>query len=295
MTLNSRLYGLRADTAIHAGTGESDGKIDLPIMREQHTGYPVVFGSSVKGALRAAAEQALGRTSDELYALFGPDTNNASDHAGCLLVGDARLLALPVRSLTSQYRLVTCPGLIQRLARDADRLGIKVTFDIPEIKNGSKDRILTTTDEKHSHLFLEDFAYECSNTDLSGLVNFMAQLADLPANSIQEKLAVVSNDAFAHICQSAIPVQAHIAINNDTKTVEQGALWYEESLPSDTLMYLAVSAWASRRPGYEKSGSDCLGILDEQVFGARPYLQLGGNETTGMGWCKLTACNNKEV
>ena len=26
---------------------------------------------------------------------------------------------------------------------------------------------------------------------------------------------------------------------------------------------------------------------------ARPYLQLGGNETVGMGWCKVTICQGE--
>jgi CRISPR-associated protein Cmr4 len=286
MTLNSRLYGLRADTAIHAGTGVSDGKVDLPIMREHHSGWPVVFGSAVKGALRATAELKLGKTSDPVKILFGPDTQNAGDHAGALLVADARLLALPVRSLTSQYRLVTCPGLVQRLQQDADRYGVDVG-DLTVAVNAGE--ILVATAEKNSHLFLEDYAYKCnSETKLDALIAVMAKLADTPVDSIREKIAVVSNDDFAHICSGAIPVQAHIALDSATKTVTKGALWYEESLPADTLMYLGVSSWSSRHPSIAMSSEECLAQLDELIAGQRPYLQVGGNETTGMGWCKVT-------
>ncbi|MBN2887102.1 MAG: type III-B CRISPR module RAMP protein Cmr4, partial [Chromatiaceae bacterium] len=93
---DTALLGLLAETAIHAGAGQNAGVIDLPIQREAHTAWPVVFGSAVKGALRALAEE---RQAPWLKAVFGPETNNASEHAGALLVGDARLLLLPVRSL----------------------------------------------------------------------------------------------------------------------------------------------------------------------------------------------------
>ena len=295
MTLNSQLYGLRADTAIHAGTGESDGKVDLPIMREQHSGWPVVYGSAVKGALRAAAELVLDKDSDEVLALFGPDTKNASDHAGCLLISDARLLALPVRSLTSQYRLVTCPDLISRLQRDVERLGMSERIEGLNIPVVEEEQILTAKDEKHEYLFLEDFAYQRKTCDLSALAALMAQLANLDESDIADKLAVVSNDAFAHICQSAIPVNAHIALDSDTKTVTGGALWYEESLPSDTLLYVGISAWKPRRQGTSLATAEqCITVLDQQLFGKRPYLQLGGNETTGMGWCRVSALASKE-
>ena len=95
------LLGLTAETSLHAGTGRSTGVIDLPIMRESHTGWPCVYGSAVKGALRGLAHSS---QSTAIHDIFGPDTQNASDHAGALAVGDARLLLLPVRSLSSHFK-----------------------------------------------------------------------------------------------------------------------------------------------------------------------------------------------
>ena len=39
------LYGV---TSVHAGSGSDLGVVDLPIQREQHTGYPKIEGSSLK-------------------------------------------------------------------------------------------------------------------------------------------------------------------------------------------------------------------------------------------------------
>ena len=103
MTQVTALLGLLAETSIHAGAGQSVGAIDLPIMREAHSDWPCIHGSAVKGALRARAED---RALDNVHLIFGPDTNNASDHAGALTVGDARLVLLPVRSLTGHFQWV---------------------------------------------------------------------------------------------------------------------------------------------------------------------------------------------
>ncbi|HLY31875.1 MAG TPA: RAMP superfamily CRISPR-associated protein, partial [Ktedonobacterales bacterium] len=46
------LLFLYTETPLHAGTGASLGIVDLPIQREVHTQYPMIQGSSVKGALR---------------------------------------------------------------------------------------------------------------------------------------------------------------------------------------------------------------------------------------------------
>jgi len=56
MSQQQMIMTLVAETSIHAGSGESDGIIDLPVQRESHTGWPCLFGSAVKGALRATAE-----------------------------------------------------------------------------------------------------------------------------------------------------------------------------------------------------------------------------------------------
>ena len=77
MTQATAILGLLAQTSIHAGTGSNTGVIDLPIQREGHNGYPCVFGSSMKGALRTRAEAE--SSVESVKCVFGPDTNNASD------------------------------------------------------------------------------------------------------------------------------------------------------------------------------------------------------------------------
>jgi len=314
--MQQELLGLIAETQIHAGTGRATGFIDLPIMREAHTGWPCVFGSAVKGALRCAAEQ-MPAARSWLADVFGPDTKNASDHAGALAVSDARLLLLPVRSLTSHYKWVTCPALLKRAADDARRAGKRVPdFALPKLE---ADEAITSAQD--GPLYLEEFHFRAHKADLTVLIGWLSGF--VREDGIQEKLAqqlaIVNDDLFAHIAQFATPVTPHIAqfatpvtphiaidnatkthpgpsasayaviaIDNATKTVKNGQLWYEETLPPDTVLYLSLAASGSRR----KDAVIAAGKIMEHTLSLfpaeKPYLQLGGNETTGMGWCRVS-------
>lgn len=284
MSAFSTVLGLTAETPIHAGASSANHVIDLPIMREHSTGWPVVFGSAVKGALRAKAEvQDISKQA--LQAFFGPDTQNAADHAGSLLFTDARLLLLPMRSLTSQFRYVTSPDLLRRWLRDLARAGKKLSMTLPVPE---RNAAVVTKSCKHQELFLEEHVFSTdSNHSLDELVNALAGISGRSVEEIGEKLTIVHDDQFTLLCQSAIPVNAHNALDSKTKTVKQGALWYEESLPAETVLYVVVGAQPSRHPNYDKKADELLTDFTRQLFGSQPYVQLGGNETTGMGWCRV--------
>jgi CRISPR-associated protein Cmr4 len=286
------LLGLLAETSLHAGTGQDGGVVDLPIQREAHTGWPVVFGSAVKGALRALAED---RKVAWLTRVFGPETGNASDHAGALLVGDARLLLLPVRSLTGHFKWVTCPALLRRFAADAARLGLAVWDDkaLPEDPDLHTALLPAGAGEA---LYLEEFRLHTAAADFGPLMDGLAGLmgrTDGPA-ALQKQLALVSDDRFSHLARFATPVNAHVRILNQTKTVQPGALWYEETLPPDTLLYVALHAVGARRKDAGQGPAEILAHVTGELFGQRPYLQLGGNETVGMGWCRVSVQHGPE-
>ncbi len=119
---------LHALSPLHCGTGQGVDVIDLPIARMHATGIPMYRNIS-KGVLRSVAEVTLGQ--NELFAIFGPDTNGAADNAGAFVAGDARLLLLPVRSFKGAFAWVTSPLLLHLAARDlaADHGNLP---DVPE-------------------------------------------------------------------------------------------------------------------------------------------------------------------
>lgn len=318
----SQILGLLAQTSIHAGTGQQTGVIDLPIQREGHNGYPCVFGSAVKGALRARAEQqkiALLRkgdisgksieefqreaqTSNDITVVYGPPPG-ATDitHAGAIIVTDARLLLFPVRSLTSQFKWVTCPAVIRRYLADLNRLGCTVPeLDIPipvdtysESGDGDSSGAIVPDQSVGDDLFLEEYRFSVTQQDLSALIASLSKLmGPRPQEAealLQKQLVIVSDDSFTHIVRHATPVNAHISIDSVTKLVRDGALWYEETLPPETLLYVGVSANDGRKAGTAATfpAAQVLEHVND-LFKTKPWLQLGGNETVGMGWCSVT-------
>ena len=287
----NRLLGLMAETSIHAGTGRNTGIIDLPIQREGHTGWPCVYGSGLKGALRSRAEDQLGRDNASVKLVFGPDTHNASDHAGALAVSDARLVLLPVRSLTSHFKWVTCPAALARLARDASRAGIG-GFDALAgitLPVDSDSASAALQHQQDGELFLEEYRFDASGRNLAPIIQALTSLSQRGdfTEQLQNQLLIVGDDSFQHLCNHATPVNAHVAIDNDTKTVQAGALWYEETLPPETLMFSVISAVDARAKDAAMPAVDILSAVVTGLFGQQPYLQIGGNETVGMGWCAV--------
>jgi CRISPR-associated protein Cmr4 len=290
MAATNALLGLWAETSIHAGSGSSVDGVDLPIQRESHSGWPCVFGSAVKGALRAKAEDKWGKN-DSVRFVFGPDSDsvNASEQAGALMVGDARLLLLPVRSLTGHFKWVTCPALLERLLRDARRLGVPLTYSVPKIDD---DETVLQAKAGGEHLFLEEYCFTPKAEQLEGLIKVLSGVSSINSDDLTKQLAIISDDMFSYLSEFATPVTAHIAIDNDKKTVKTGALWYEETLPAETVFYCTLSAnrVRSKDKDIQKQwqADAILKCITEDLFAQPAYLQVGGNETLGMGWCKVT-------
>ncbi len=57
--MRTAILGLLAESPIHPGSGRGVGVVDLPVAREAATDYPVLVGSSLKGALRDKFETGL--------------------------------------------------------------------------------------------------------------------------------------------------------------------------------------------------------------------------------------------
>ncbi|RMD65726.1 type III-B CRISPR module RAMP protein Cmr4 [Candidatus Parcubacteria bacterium] len=262
--MKKTILGLRTETSVHAGTGQNVGVVDLPIQREVHTGYPCVFGSAVKGAFRAHAEIRADWDKQRIERVFGKE--DASEASGISL-SDARLLLLPVRSLTGHFRLVTCPAILARLKRDAELAGCFRDFRIPSVQ---RNQVVAV--QQGEPLFLEEFRFEQASGLEEELVSFLEAVG---AAGCADQLLVMHDDDFAWFAKNATAVTPHVAIDSKTKTVTNGALWYEESLPSDTVLYTLLM-------GKPEAVDEVL----EMVNGHR-FIQLGGNETVGMGWCRV--------
>lgn len=267
--MNSVILSLLAETSLHPGVGQVVGAVDLPVAREKPTDYPVIVGSSLKGALRDRAEEVWGSEDERVKEIFGEPEN-----AGAVAVTDARLLLLPVRSLSGHYKWVTCPYLLERYKRDRELTGVAADFPLPQPGSGK-----AAANQKKGQLFLEELSFDVIVTDLTPVVQAVSLL--IRHASVRERLndglVVVDDDEFAYFARYGLAINARNVLDDKTKTSEN--LWYEETIPPDTLFYALLFA----RLGRDTALSEL-----KKVFTERPYLQVGGNETVGQGWCAVS-------
>ena len=211
------------------------------------------------------------------------------------MVGDAKLLLLPVRSLTSQFRWVTCPAALQRFSIDATRFcqrELLIAKDIAHLHDSNDNYPALVMEAEGDTLFLEEYRFKVQKTNLDNLIGELAALmhnTDEAKLNLQRQLAIVSNDMFSHISQHATPVNAHNAINSESKKVKNGALWYEETLPPEALLYCGIQTLKGRRPSGAGEGMSAKDVGERlrSLFIDHPWLQIGGNETVGMGWVSV--------
>lgn len=287
--MNTQLLFTHALSPLHPGTGQGVGVIDLPVAREKATGLPYLPGSSLKGALRDRCED-----KDTRKKVFGPDTANASDHAGAALFSDQRLLLLPVRSLIGTFAWVTSPFVLHRFARDAREAGVKVPDNVPTLQKSEQALAAKGSALSHQNkLYLEDLDLELQE---GGAVSEWAKTlgeALFPKDEgwqriLTGRLVVVSDDVLSFLLDTATEVTARIKLQDDKKTVEKGGLWYEESLPAETVLAGLVAATGLNAS--EANAGEVMKTIDGLT--ERP-IQLGGKATVGRGLCRLRLVGGK--
>lgn len=264
--------GLVAETHVHVGIGQSVEGIDLPIARERTTHWPFVPGSGVKGAFRVwASEQAGTGNIDDLFGRTDTADGNTGN-AGMLMFSDAKLVLLPVRALNKAWRWVTSPGLLRRYQRDLARADLPATFSIPNVEQG---KWLGTGS---GWLGLEEREFEHAGAVDQPVVEALQQLTGESAETIRDRLVILNDDDFVWFALYGVPVMARNALD-ENKRVRNGALWYEESLAPDSVLYILIGERGS-------NGSSAIGDL-RKGLSAAPYIQMGGNETIGQGWFRM--------
>jgi CRISPR-associated protein Cmr4 len=277
------MYWQHALTPLHVGVGRGIGFIDLPIMREKLTNWPYVPGSSVKGVLRERAERQ-NPQSPLLPLAFGRGGDDDAS-SGSLVFTDARLVCLPVRSLYGTFAWATCPMALRRLAGDLKQAGLTDHLGIP--RNPAEGRLLVPRDVasalavgNDNKVLFEDLDFIASPCPLTGswaekLAGWVLEQAW--QQTFRQRFAVVADEVFTFLCETATEVNARVRIKSETKTVEGGALWYEEALPAETI--LAGYVWCDRVYGNGTTPAD----LFREFCEGSPTLQIGGDATTGKG------------
>ena len=294
MFTDSRMVFLYAETSFHPGSGDSIVGVDLPIQRERHTNYPKNQGGGVKGAIRNLAREK-GLPKAELDEIFGPED---ASHQGAVSLMEARILLFPVKSLKGVFAWITCPFVIERFKRDIKRMNpnflslndIKI-FSVPSDKVFVTNPCLVSTSKNQT--VLEDLSFDADrskNTEVNMLAEWLGNYAlrntddsyDYWRNKLRDSLVIISDEAFRDFVVNYTEVSTRHK-RSETGTVEAGALWNEETLSSETLMYSGLLASRSNKKGSTLSGTEIIERV-EKILNESCFIQMGASETVGQGF-----------
>ncbi|MBI4657926.1 MAG: type III-B CRISPR module RAMP protein Cmr4 [Verrucomicrobia bacterium] len=293
------LLTLYTRTPLHVGSGTSVDVVDLPIMRERITGFPVIPNTSLKGVLRQWGRDACKPdgskilTEEDIRTLFGEDRDldekkGIKAHAGCVQIMEAKILAFPVRSLAGCFAWITCPAVLERFQRDTER-----KFDLP---CPAKDKLAVPgacalTIPGQARVVLEEYALATLPGDSAKAKSVADALGTLCLDplwteSLGQRLAVLNDENFQHFVTTCTEVVARIKVSSQTRTVDSGALFNQENVPCEALFYSVLTVLPPRRNGLPATfdANDRLAKLLSTK--PPPILQIGGDETTGHGFCE---------
>lgn len=251
-------------TPVHSGTGQASASVvDLPVAREKVTGWPILPASSLKGVLRN------GRRTEEADRFFG-----SLDAAGSVTLTDARLLCFPARSYAGTLAYVTGPRALGRFFRDARALNaapLVSTASFPGALSTHAARVAPGSALTYAgRIYLEDLDLtaqeDAALAALAGaLANVLFADAEDERAAFVRRFVLVSDTVFDFLAETATEVIARVRLQEETKTVMPGGLWYEEAVPAE-----AIFAGFLLQP----DGSDYV---------PPPVLQVGGQASVGRG------------
>lgn len=281
---------LYVETALHAGADEPGDAIDLLIARDA-AGDPVVPETALRGSVLAAAKKL--RAREEMLWAFGTPTGTETPQQGRLLFHAARPLLFPVRTYKGVFAWITSPARLAAWRTAAEQCGLDLSAPAAP-QPGEYEAIVAPQSPlltAHQTLIIEDFSFPAQeNEEVSTLGAWLSQNA-LPQEAsyrffrerIRTGIALLPDDACDFLMRHRIPVTRRVAIDPKTGTAQEGALWTEESLPSETLLYTLVVA--EKGEGVPQMSGDAVSWLKQLRFGR---LQLGANRTLAGGLVRLT-------
>jgi CRISPR-associated protein Cmr4 len=196
--------------------------------------------------------------------------------------------------LNGVFAYTTSRFALSRLKRDLQMANLTVNWTVPA---ESSDKIFGVSNSKikdsNNKVVLEEYTFDFESDESVKTIAEWIAIYALPQSDeyefwrekVKTDLLILPDNAFRDFVKLSTEVQARIRINNETKTVDKGALFYEESLPSDSLLYSIVMAHdpacdSQKRPNGLKSFQDVLTFLGEI---STQRLQFGGDATIGKG------------
>lgn len=287
--MSFQVYHLFSQTILHCGSGQSVGIVDQPIARERASNLPIVPGSTVRGVLKAHISQ---KESDLSQSLFGYDKQDGEpSFAGALSITDAHLLLLPVRTVYGILAYATCPFILQRYKKDR-----KSDLTVPTPANDQALYPKDNPNHQDNLIVLEDLDLKVEDKECEYTLQWAEYIAQTlyakdssDYSDISKRIIVLPDTVFSFLAETATEIRTRIRINQETGVVDKGALWTEESLPAESVLWGVYSVDATRLN--DQDGDKRL--MFNNIINNKPLLQMGGNMGTGNGLVQFIAQSGK--
>ncbi len=250
------LFLIEAVTHLHVGVGRASGAVDLPIQRDEY-GFPCIYSSSLKGAFKTAMLWAfykklnnLGNARKLVEVLLGPEPESEESFESSVAILDARLLAMPVRSLRGIYTYVTSPHLLKRLQ---DYMILSTSADEKLKKN--IEELLKKADQLNQGKYI--CIGDCNQLrvdEVGGKIILLEEFwLDRESSSqpeppkellnkfkLEKPLLILHDDDVREVVNRALIRLTRVRLKPETKTVHEGGLWTEEYVPMKTRFFTVM-------------------------------------------------------
>ncbi|KAF2956645.1 type III-B CRISPR module RAMP protein Cmr4 [Marinitoga sp. 38H-ov] len=269
--MSGKIGFLYAVTQIHAGKGMDVGVVDQPIQREVHTGFPIISG--IKGAIRNEID-----FGNDDISIFGSRADSKEEtNPGNVTFSEAKILFFPLRSINRGMVWITCPLALSRLKTAFEVIGNKdVSEKISDLLQSlDLNKEYSTFD--NSNVSLEEFVIEPEKSEkLKKLLGEIKDFApdDYLKNILIENTILLKDEDFAFFVKNATEVLPRIRIDRNTGVVKEGALWYEEYLPQDSVMFFIIKPL--------KKDENLIKIVSDKLD--NQYINVGGKASVGKGF-----------
>lgn len=314
--MQSKLLYLFTRTPLHMSAGASAGAIDQPILRERHTGFPIVPGTSLKGVFaeqwteRITAKDPDGKTATATQRqaegnwLFGVGAGKETPAApGALQFSEAKLLAFPVRSARGGFGWITCPLILRRFARDGGMKGFLenggLDYDLlPKIEPREDQALFAKSGPLvlNEKVVLEEYTFNYAG-ELPGRAAPASSLAgqlqailtrDPVWSEIANRLVIVNDGTLNYFSQTACEVIQRIAINAASGLTQPHSLFSQENIPSETMFYACLNCFDDRNQHQPRGQSSRACEVFASKLASRGHLfQFGADASTGLGCCTV--------
>ncbi len=263
------IYSIETITNLHVGDmGSSFDVVDKTVQKDALTGFPVIYASSLKGAIRSHAE-ALKTDAATVKYIFGGEGKEVSK--GNVAFNDAQLVFFPVRSRQKPYYLATCPSMLKELktlcsvAQKSD-----LCTAIENVLNLEPGAFYGKGD--FSSLWIEEWIIPKAEKEKTAVArNFLKMFTNN-----EDSLVLLTDQQMVELLET-LPVVARNKLDNG----KSETLWYEEFVPRKS-MFVTSMITRNNKPDTETALDKIL--LGDDGAGVRS-IQIGANATVGYGVC----------